>query len=137
MSALLLDTCALLWLAADEPIAEPAVAAIDAAYRADETVWVSPISAWEIGLLTARGRIALSTSPQAWFRRAVTRAGVALCALDPETLIDSSFLPGAPPRDPADRIVIATARALGLQLVTRDQTILAYGAAGHVAAIAC
>jgi PIN domain nuclease of toxin-antitoxin system len=47
------------------------------------------------------------------------------------------YSPGAPPRDPADRIVIATARALGLQLVTRDRAILAYADAGHVAAIPC
>jgi PIN domain nuclease of toxin-antitoxin system len=137
MPALLLDTCAMIWLAADEPVAASATAAMDEAYRRDEAVWVSPISAWEIGILAARGRMTLSTSPQAWFRKALAQIGVALCVLEPETLIESSFLPGAPPRDPADRIVIATARALGLQLVTRDRAILAYADAGHVAAIPC
>ena len=137
MPALLLDTCALIWLAADEPIADAALTAIDEAYRTDETVWVSPITAWEIGLMTARGRIALATSPHAWFRKAMAQIGVALCPLEPETLIDSSFLPGAPPRDPADRIVIATARALDLRVVTRDQVILSYAEKGHVTALPC
>lgn len=137
MPALLLDTCALLWLAADAPVADAAAAEIDAAYRTGETVWVSPITAWEVGLLTARGRIALATSPEAWFRRAVTQVGVGLCPLEPEVLIASSFLPGAPPRDPADRIVIATARALDLRVVTRDRLILGYAGEGHVAALPC
>jgi PIN domain nuclease of toxin-antitoxin system len=83
----------MIWLAADEPVAASATAAMDEAYRRDEAVWVSPISAWEIGILAARGRMALSTSPQAWFRKALAQIGVALCVLEPETLIESSFLP--------------------------------------------
>jgi PIN domain nuclease of toxin-antitoxin system len=62
---------------------------------------------------------------------------VVLCGLDPETLIESSFLPGEPPRDPADRIVLATARAHALPVMTRDRAILAYAEAGHVGAIPC
>jgi PIN domain nuclease of toxin-antitoxin system len=137
MAALLLDTCALIWLGTDEPVAGGAVAAMNDAFSEGETVWISPISAWEIGTLAARGRLALSTSPQTWFRKALAHAGLALCPLEADVLIDSSFLPGTPPRDPADRIVIATARALELRVITRDRAILAYAEAGHVAAIAC
>jgi PIN domain nuclease of toxin-antitoxin system len=137
MPALLLDTCALIWLGMDEPVANPAVAAMNNAFSSGETVWVSPISAWEIGTLAVRGRLALSTSPQTWFRKALAQVGLALCPLEADVLIESSFLPGAPPRDPADRIVIATARALELRVVTRDRAILAYAEAGHVAAIPC
>jgi PIN domain nuclease of toxin-antitoxin system len=54
-----------------------------------------------------------------------------------ETLITTSFLPGKPPRDPADRIILATARDLGATLVTRDRALLAYGEAGNVSTIAC
>jgi PIN domain nuclease of toxin-antitoxin system len=49
----------------------------------------------------------------------------------------SSFLPGKPPRDPADRILLATARDLGATLVTRDRALLQYGAEGQVSTIAC
>jgi PIN domain nuclease of toxin-antitoxin system len=134
---ILLDTCALLWIAEDTPIDPAATQAIDEAYAADLAVCASPISAWEIGLLVARNRLALSMAPAAWFRQLATRTGLALCPLEPDTLIEASFLPGSPPRDPADRIILATARALTLRVLTRDRAILAYARDGHVAAIPC
>ena len=62
---------------------------------------------------------------------------VRLAPLTPEILIASTVLPGHPPRDPADRIIAATARALGLTVVTRDGELLPYAAAGHLAAVRC
>ena len=52
-------------------------------------------------------------------------------------LVASTTLPGTPPNDPADRIIIATARAFGYVLATRDAKILEYGAQGHVRVVAC
>ena len=60
-----------------------------------------------------------------------------LAEMSPDILIASSFLPGKPPRDPADRILLATARDLGATLVTRDRAILAYGESGQVSTLAC
>jgi PIN domain nuclease of toxin-antitoxin system len=60
-----------------------------------------------------------------------------LTELTPEVLISSSYLPGSPPRDPADRIIAATARVQGYRLVTRDRLLLDYAEAGHVEALAC
>jgi PIN domain nuclease of toxin-antitoxin system len=60
-----------------------------------------------------------------------------LADLSPEILIAASFLPGKPPRDPADRILLATARDLGATLITRDRALLAYGADGHVSVVEC
>lgn len=137
MRDILLDTCALLWMVEDDAIGEDARAAVDQVHQRDGTLWISPITAWEIGLLTARGRIALSAAPQDWFHRLLGQRGVGLCAMEAETLISASFLPGTPPRDPADRIILATARALGLTVLTRDRIMLAYANAGHVSAIAC
>jgi PIN domain nuclease of toxin-antitoxin system len=57
--------------------------------------------------------------------------------LSPDILIASSFLPGEPPRDPADRILLATARELGATLITRDRLLLKYGENGGVSTIAC
>jgi PIN domain nuclease of toxin-antitoxin system len=57
--------------------------------------------------------------------------------LSPDILIASSFLPGEPPRDPADRILLATARGLGATLITRDRLLLKYGENGGVSTIAC
>lgn len=138
MAPLLLDTCAVIWVANDEAITEAAAAALDEAYGAGEPVLVSPITAWEIGMLAALRRLRLPVSPQRWFQRLLEAPGVALAPLPPELLIESSFLPRAEGlRDPADRIVVATARAYGHRLVTRDRRLLDYAALGHVLALEC
>jgi PIN domain nuclease of toxin-antitoxin system len=131
----LLDTCAAIWLSNDDPLAPEAETALAEAAEVGEIV-VSPITAWEIGLLTARGRIALSRPPLVWFET-VIRLGVALAPMPPSVMVDSSFLPAPAPRDPADRIMAATARAFSYRLMTRDRTLLDYGEAGHLDVIAC
>lgn len=133
---ILLDTCALIFMAEDE-LAGSAVAALGEAYAADRPALVSPISAWELGLLCARGRLKLVIDPLVWFRRMTALPGLAISQLTDEVLMASSFLPGSPPRDPADRIVIASARERGAAVMTRDKSILAYAGEGHVAAIEC
>src|SRR3954447_13060733 len=137
MSLLLLDTHAAIWLFEDKPLAQTATDAINAAYRDDQALLVSPITAWEIGLLISRNRIDLRTTPERWFRGLLATPGMQLAELSPEILIASSFLPGKPPRDPADRIILATARDLGATLITRDRVLLAYGAEGNVSVVAC
>jgi PIN domain nuclease of toxin-antitoxin system len=134
---ILLDTCALIWLAQGAPLSAAAADELAAAAEAGEPLTLSPISWWEIGLLSQRGRLSLTTAPSRWLAAFVGAAGARVAPLEPDILLDSSFLPGAPPPDPADRIVIATARAEGLRVMTRDRRILAYAAAGHVAAIPC
>ena len=83
-----------------------------------------------------RGRLALRLPPKAWFRE-LSEAGVRIAPLTPEVMIDSSFLPGNLHRDPADRILAATAREFGYRLMTRDRPLLAYAEAGHLQAIPC
>lgn len=104
---------------------------------ARESISISPISAWELGLLGARGKLPATQSPAILFADVLAVPGVKVEALSPGVLIDSSFLPGQLHRDPADRILIATARALDLTLVTRDDAILQYAALGHVRALEC
>jgi PIN domain nuclease of toxin-antitoxin system len=70
-------------------------------------------------------------------QRLLSIPGVKLADLSPDILIASSFLPGEPPRDPADRIILATARDLGATLITRDRLLLKYGEDGQVSTIAC
>lgn len=136
-SPLLLDTCAVIWLMNDAPMSQAAVDRFDAAADAPQPLYVSPYSAQEIGMLVSRGRLPLAVSPLVWFRRLLGVEGIRLADMSPDILIQSSFLPGEPPRDPADRIIIATARELGLTIVTRDSLILDYAAKGHVNALAC
>jgi PIN domain nuclease of toxin-antitoxin system len=137
MTGLLLDTCAAIWLAEDEPLSDQAVNAINQAGQSGEIIYISPMTAWEIGLLVSRGRIAMSVTPEIWFSRLLLVSGIALAELSPRLLIASSFLPGSPPRDPADRIIVATAREKSLRLVTRDRAILAYAESGHLDALNC
>ncbi len=137
MSApILLDTCAALWVANDE-IIDSARAALTRAAQNGIAVFVSPITAWEIGLLAARGKFKAPESPSRWFDRLLRVPGVRLAEMPPAVLIASSFLPGEPPRDPADRIIAATAREYGYVVMTRDNELLAYGAKGYLQSLAC
>lgn len=95
------------------------------------------MSAWEIGTLISKGRLPTSKRALRWFADFVTEANVAVLDVTTELLLASSFLPPPVHNDPADRILIATAREHGLTIITRDQAILAYGAAGHVKTLAC
>jgi PIN domain nuclease of toxin-antitoxin system len=134
---ILLDTCAAIWLAEGDPMSPESRAAIAAARAASDGVFVSPITAWEVGLLAARNRIRLTMPPEDWFAALTALPGIRLAPMSPAILIASSFLPGEPPRDPADRIIAATARAFGQTLITRDGELLPYAEAGYLAAINC
>ena len=137
MTAFLFDTCAAIWIAQGDPLREPAASALGRADIRFGPYFVSPITAWEIALLTAKGRLALPMSPEAWFSSLCARPGVTLAEMPPSVLIASANLPGAPPRDPADSILLATAREYGHTLVTRDRALLAYGGAGHARVLEC
>jgi PIN domain nuclease of toxin-antitoxin system len=134
---LLLDTCAAIWFATNDPISGDAVERLAESRALRASVYISAITAWEIGLLIARRRLITSMTPESLFDTLIGVAGVLLAELSPRILIASSFLPGDPPRDPADRIIAATARERGLCVVTRDRQLLEYAAAGYVNALAC
>ena len=137
MSSLLVDTCVLIFLTMNEKQSGKAKRVMQSAYETGDAVFVSPISAWEVGLLVARGRLNLSLSPRRWFDTFTEDPGFTLADLPPEVLIASSFLPDAPFRDPADRIIAATAREYGYTLLTRDKQLLAYSEKGHIRAMSC
>jgi PIN domain nuclease of toxin-antitoxin system len=52
-------------------------------------------------------------------------------------LIASASLPGAPPKDPVDRIIAATSRTCGFSLITRNGELMLYARAGHIDAVGC
>ena len=138
---MLLDTCAVIWLANGDRMAPEAIAAILAAGQADG-VLVSLVSAWEVGLLSRkrpRHDAALAFMPDArtWFARVMAAPGIRAAPFTPEIAIEASCLPGVLHGDPGDRLIVATARHLGVPVVTRDRRIAAYGEAGHVGVIAC
>lgn len=139
--AVLLDTCAAIWLANGDPIAPAALAAISYAALADG-IFVSPASAWEVGLLSrVRGAnqpaVSFLPDPQSWFARLMGGPGIKEAPLLPEIAIASSHLPEPLHGDPADRFIIATARHHQIPIITRDGRIIDYAAQGHVNVIAC
>jgi PIN domain nuclease of toxin-antitoxin system len=140
-SAVLLDTCAVIWLANGVSLPPSAVAMIVQAGLADG-MFVSTASAWEIGLLSRPrpGRQpAVQCLPDAktWFTNFLAGPGIKEALITPAIAIDASYLPGTFHADPMDRLIIATARHLGMPIVTSDRKILAYGDAGFVRVIPC
>ncbi len=135
MAFLLVDTCAVIWIANGDRLREPAASVLRGSEV--ERLVVSSISAWEIATLVAKEKMALSIGPDVWFQRFCELPGVALAEMQPAVLVASASLPGAPPGDPADRILVATARAFGYTLVTRDRKLLEYGRHGHVQVLGC
>jgi PIN domain nuclease of toxin-antitoxin system len=98
-----------------------------------DTIGVSAISCWEIALLVKRGELGFSVSLKDWFAQALSYPGIRLIELTPEIAIESTQLPDEFHRDPADRIIVATARINNCALITSDNKILKYP---HVQTIA-
>jgi PIN domain nuclease of toxin-antitoxin system len=134
----LLDICAVIWIGNREAIASDALQVIRTA-ACTGGILVSAVTGWEIGLATTRPRNPLVLLPtvQLWFADLLARPGFQAVSLEPKVALSASYLPGSFHRDPADRLLIATARELGVPLVTRDRRILDYAEQGHVGAIAC
>ena len=97
---------------------------------------VSVISVWEVGMLEAKGRLELKMSCVEWVNQALATPGLSLYPLTPEIAIESSRLPGRFHGDPADRILLATARMTGARLLTKDERLLAYGRQRHAPVLA-
>jgi PIN domain nuclease of toxin-antitoxin system len=87
---------------------------------------VSVISCWEVATLVARQRLIVNRPALAWIETALAYPGVQLVPLSPHIAVASTQLPGEFHRDPADRILVATANSLACPLLTADEKILRY-----------
>jgi PIN domain nuclease of toxin-antitoxin system len=97
----------------------------------ENRIAVSAITPWEIGLLVSKGRLQLGADVMEWIREALAKPGVQLAPLEPEIAVASTRLPFEMHADPADRILVATARHLGATLVTADGALLEFARQGH------
>lgn len=121
---LLLDTHTLVWSVEDNPrLGAQAKQAINRAAR-EQRVLVSAITPWEIALLVSKDRLQLGSDVMQWIHAALAKPGVKLAPLEPEIAVASMRLPFEIHGDPADRILVATARHLGATLVTADGRLL-------------
>jgi PIN domain nuclease of toxin-antitoxin system len=133
---LLLDTHVWIWLNEGMPrIPLPMRRQIEQA-GARGRVLVSVMSVWEVSLLHAKRRLSLGRALRTWVHQALAPP-IMVADLTPQIAVECHHLPAWPHSDPADRVLVATARQEGMTLVTRDRTILDYAARGHVRALAC
>ncbi len=124
MTDLLLDTHVALWLdSGDDRLGKSTRRTIDTTWQAGGQVFLSAVSVWEIALLVDRGFIELDVPIDAWVRRFLGRPGLSAVPLDHEAAARAYRLHHLEHRDPADRILIASAIGLGCPLVTQDDRI--------------
>ncbi len=120
---ILLDTPALVWLVAEPRRLSRTAAATIRRARAGDGLAIAAISLWELAVLFARGHLRAYGTVDASLRLVVESVGVSVKPITPEIAALATQFPQNYPRDPADRLIGATARAEGLALVTRDERI--------------
>lgn len=118
---ILLDTHVVAWAANDsKQLSREAASAIRRARRGGGLA-VSAITVWELALLVSRGKVQVYGSVETSLR--LLLEGVTILPITPEIAALATQFPDGYPRDPADRLIGATARAEGMTLVTRDERI--------------
>ena len=132
---ILIDTHVLIWAMQDEPRlgAEARIILERAAHEGG--IGISAITVWEIAMLAQKGRLTFGREVGAWIEATLAQPGLSLIPIEPAMALDSVRLPGDFHADPADRLIIATARHEGWPLMTADVAILNYGAEGHLAVL--
>ena len=124
---IVIDTHVLVWwVSGDKYLSKPAFEAINEAIADDSEIIVSSISAWEIAMLIEKGRLVLSMDIESWLDEVSQIDGVRFMPVDNEIGIKSTVLPGEFHKDPADRMIVATARKFAVPLVTADEKIIEY-----------
>lgn len=123
---IVLDTHTLLWWIEGKGLSKPARAAIDREIEEEGEIVVSTMTAWEVMLLIKKGRLRLATDVARWLDRVSRIEGVRFVPIDRHIALASADLPGNFHQDPADRMIVATARSLSAPLITKDKQIRSY-----------
>ena len=127
MNKYLLDTHILLW-----SLIEPSCLSEDVAEELDNPaheMWLSPITTWEIFILSEKGRIQLDAPPVSWMKNVLSTLPFQEATLNHEVAMQSRDV-RLPHQDPADRFIAASAIVYGLTLVTADRNLID-GALGY------
>jgi PIN domain nuclease of toxin-antitoxin system len=124
---IVIDTHILVWwVNGSDTLSTTAQKAIKKTLSNNGEVLISSISAWEIAMLVEKGRLVLSMDVESWLDEVSQIDGVRFLPVDNEIGVKSTALPGDFHKDPADRMIVATARKLAVPLVTADEKILQY-----------
>ena len=122
---ILLDTHIWIWWVVGDPRFTEGFREVLETHRASG-IGVSAISCWEVAKLVELNRVGFHLPVGEWLERAATHEGCRVLALTPRIAAASGSLPGVLHRDPADQIIVATARVWDCPLLTRDRKLLAY-----------
>jgi len=123
MKSVLLDTHIWIWLSIGDlhSLSAQAQWSLNGLPR-----WISAISCWELAKLVELRRLGFTIPTLSWIRRSLNENHIRIAALTPEIAVESTNLKGFH-RDPADQIIVATSRVLGMPVVTADQRIIQFG----------
>jgi PIN domain nuclease of toxin-antitoxin system len=122
---ILLDTHTWIWAHSETHLLSANVLELIQETQPDQRA-IASISIWEFAMMASKGRIALKIDPKIWLSSATTMSGLRIMELTADVAMESCSLPGEFHRDPADRIIVATARTHNLTLLTKDRKILDY-----------
>ncbi len=126
MNEILLDTHVFIWYVNGDEINKRTRKIIDSAIQTN-CIYLAGISLWEVSMLAVKQRVILSMPCLEWMNRASHELRLQILPITPTIATESCNLPGNFHGDPADRLIISTARTHGMTLVTRDSAILDFG----------
>jgi PIN domain nuclease of toxin-antitoxin system len=130
---LILDTHVWIWLInGDEKIRKAGfLTPINNALKSHSII-IPAICTWEISMLVAKNRISLTENTLEWINKASSAPGISIFPLSPEVAYESTILPGEFHGDPADRMIVATARVTNGTLLTFDRQMINYAKKGYI-----
>lgn len=132
MSSILLDTHTFIWyIDGSAELTKPIIRQINQSIQ-NHSLYIAAISMWEITMLESKNRIRLGMSCLEWMNKAIEITHTQIIPLTPTIAYESCHLPGNFHEDPADRLIVATARIESLTIFTRDSRILNYGKEKYV-----
>jgi PIN domain nuclease of toxin-antitoxin system len=135
VSPILLDTHVWIWfINGNEKLAKPIQKKIDTAIQQNR-IGIAAISLWEVGMLESKNRITLGMPCLEWISQSIEATHLQVLPLTPAIAVESCSLPGTFHGDPADCLIVATARVEGFTLLTRDTKILEYSRKKYVSVL--
>lgn len=136
LNKILIDTHIWIWLISGDTSIKQNVVKVLRETANNGMLYLASISLWEICMLETKGRLILDQPIQKWLTSAIEKSKINILDISPEITIESTNLPGSFHGDPADRIIVATARINNLVLTTRDNKIIEYSENKYIHTIA-
>jgi len=135
VNTVLLDTHSWIWYASGNPTLNKTAKKIITTALQHHTAYLAAISFWEMAMLDKKQRIILEMPCLEWLNKSIELTHLRILPLTPSIAAESCSLPGQFHGDPADCMIVATARVEGLALVTRDTKMLRYADSKYISVI--